>query len=278
MTVNGNRGMTPDLSVIDEAAFIDVEMMQMTIIPFLNKRYAAMFAISTPDDDGNYFSRMLTLNRGGNRKSQKVKVVWPVAEPCDTHKRLGLAHECDCNDNLPHFHSQEARELQRMLLPPQVFNKENNAMINERGMHIYAPEALARVFSTDSNASGPGEVIPRVQMQRGGVIYVAIDPGAGSLTHACLAMVAITLDEAQRPVVRLRVFCGRLRLILSCMRLIYNAICQTLGCISPRIDPSVQSLGQSSVVSLAVMQRRSCGTIVWIVLLYRTYTDPSSLQ
>lgn len=194
MTVQGNRGVGANFILLDEASFAKAELIYKVILPLLMMLYAVLVAISTPDKSSNYFSQLLRLRKKDN--TRMVKTIYPMPPVCEEHKRLGKASECDCFDNIPHFHSAEARELQKAIMPAEVFDSENRAMIIEEGSHLYAPEMLDALFDE--------KVTTRVLPKNGkiDVIFVGVDPTAGSPTKACLGLVAICLNQDGFPVVR----------------------------------------------------------------------------
>jgi len=59
----GNRGAGAKCIVLEEAAFIDPNLFFKVVVPIHSVNNTSLIAISTPDDEFNYFSKLLELKR-----------------------------------------------------------------------------------------------------------------------------------------------------------------------------------------------------------------------
>jgi hypothetical protein len=54
------RGIAPDLIIIDEAAFMDEEQFLKNVLPMLTNGNRSAITISTPGDENNWYSVLMT--------------------------------------------------------------------------------------------------------------------------------------------------------------------------------------------------------------------------
>lgn len=232
MTIGSNRGIGANKLDVDEAAFVLAAMIYKVILPLLLIQNTVLVAISTPDKSSNYFSRLLGIRKKDN--TRLVKVIHPQTPVCNLHKRQRKEKECECFADVPHFHSSEARELTRAIAPKEIMERELDAMIGEDGssltwrawliyvcvgMHLFDTNTLQLLF--DAN------VTHRVSIQEpASVIFIGIDPTAGSANKACLAMVAITLQADGLPVVSVSRAMSMIRflIVFGCIASIYRDV------------------------------------------------------
>lgn len=92
MNVIGLRGCTADVVILEEAAHMDKQVFFTVVVPLLGVKHTAVLAISTPDDEFNYYTQLLEL---GLFRCIKIGLTCDACEalglPC-THRIKRLPH------------------------------------------------------------------------------------------------------------------------------------------------------------------------------------------
>lgn len=60
--IAGLRGCTADVVILEEAAFIKEQIFWQIVTPLMGVKDTAVLAISTPDDEFNYYSELVNMN------------------------------------------------------------------------------------------------------------------------------------------------------------------------------------------------------------------------
>lgn len=184
----GLRGTTCDVVLLEEAAYQDRENFYNVIVPLMSMDKLALLAISTPDDENNYFSILVNLV---DVQGKPLFKVMPIGLACEACKEAGKAADCQHKlDALPRWRSEESQRLQRLLLPDDVYQRESQGLIVTTNRAVFSKKSIEWMFSTESQRQFLSDV---------GVVFVSLDPSGGSQRQSALSMVAIAFRETTGP-------------------------------------------------------------------------------
>jgi hypothetical protein len=94
----GLRGATADVVILEEAAFMDKAVFQAVCVPLLGVKDTALLAISTPDDEFNFYSELFEMKRPDG---ETLFLLIPIGLACQDCMEEGL--QCQHKlDKLPH--------------------------------------------------------------------------------------------------------------------------------------------------------------------------------
>jgi hypothetical protein len=178
--IKGLRGTTADVIILEEAAFVDVRLWQTVIVPLLGVDNTALLAISTPNDEDNYYSELLyKTDDQGNLLFKVVK----IGLSCDECKDKGEAAKCKHKlGELPSWKSKHGQALQAKLLPPDIYTRESMALVSSSKNYAFNKIDIDAMFA-NNNYSFKNSV---------GVIFVSIDPNGGSQTKSSMSIISTT--------------------------------------------------------------------------------------
>ena len=116
------QGTTAHVVVMEEAAFMKPSVVYKVIIPLMAVKDTAILAISTPEDEGNYYSVLLSLL---NDDGTTVFKTLAVGLSCDACRAEGKASECSHkSSDLPSWKSEDMQRLQKRVLPKEIYEAE----------------------------------------------------------------------------------------------------------------------------------------------------------
>lgn len=81
--------------LIDEAAYVNQDLFYHTLIPILGMKRTALWMISTPGDEDNYYSTLLELKNEDGTPFFKVFKISNICQKCkklDNKKQLNCPH------------------------------------------------------------------------------------------------------------------------------------------------------------------------------------------
>jgi hypothetical protein len=85
----GLRGCTADVVIMEEAAHMDKRVFNEVVVPLFGVINTAVLAISSPDDDQNYYSELLELKTSTGETFFKVIKIGLACDSCfDAGKQI----------------------------------------------------------------------------------------------------------------------------------------------------------------------------------------------
>jgi len=140
------------LIVIDEAAYISTALFFETILPLLEVKKTALLAISTPLENQNYYSKLLTLSdpETGDTFFNVIR----VGMVCDECKKLEYIEMIKCNHNvkeIPPWKSTKRHDRYARLYEGQeaLGLRENAGIITDDGIPAFDPDDVNRMFTLE---------------------------------------------------------------------------------------------------------------------------------
>jgi hypothetical protein len=176
----GLRGTGAHGITLEEAAFINPAMFFGTIVPLMGMDNTVVIGISSPDDEFNYFSKLLELKRPDQKTPLFLTIqITQACEACQKERKL-----CRHNEALlPPWRTAERQAMiaQIMKADPLLFEREMLGLVRSSdSMFVFDPKLIDEF-----------NLAPRHHFsQPPSIVWVAIDPsGGGALSnYAILSM------------------------------------------------------------------------------------------
>lgn len=191
----GLRGVTCQILIFEEAAFIDPEVIHVVAVPLMGVEGTVTLGISTPEDgDDNYYNAFLNIPSVDNPEEKMFEIV-KLGLACDSCVLDGKGSKCTHKAHLlPPWKSSATMEKMRLIQQemPEVFQRENMGM-NINKTHYYFNAGLVDAFR--QRPQHQWSTIPSI-------VYVGIDPSGGG-SRSSYAIVSVVRHEGQHFVVGL---------------------------------------------------------------------------
>ena len=147
--------------ILEEAAHMDKKVFFEVVVPLLGVKHTAVLAISTPDDEFNYYTQLLELGL--------FKVI-KIGLTCEACEAMGLA----CTHKirrLPHW-----KTMSRQQMIQRVMASDPELMVREtRGLVMSTKQFMIhKSFILQFHTRAPYQIKNKVQ-----VLHMAIDPSGG---------------------------------------------------------------------------------------------------
>lgn len=172
----GLRGATADVVILEEAAFMDKQVFFQVCVPLLGVNHTALLAISTPDDEFNFYSELFDLKRPDGKSMFKMIKIGNSKTPtrmiqhsCTTQMMccllvdgvfvcIGLAC-ADCMDNglqcnhkldkLPHWKTIERQALISTILEsvPELADRETRGVVKSNRRNCFDKDVSACIYT-----------------------------------------------------------------------------------------------------------------------------------
>jgi hypothetical protein len=174
------------LIIIDEAAFMDEEQFLKNIMPMLTNDNRSLLAISTPGDENNWYSVLMS------KCPDRVKT-YSQQLSCERCRMRDNNEACThTGDSIPSFKDPVIMELARILQPPHIHKQETLGIITANGNAIITKKEMDTIMA-----------LPRYEFtQNCQLVWVSVDPSAGSLDKSRYALSAMAINSDRQFVVR----------------------------------------------------------------------------
>lgn len=173
----GNRGISSDGLIIDEASYVDPDVWQHNILPLLTVDGTPVVAMSTPSDSGNYYSTLFDENSLFLRLQIGLACEICIAnrKPSECVHKLG---------EMPFWKGATTQKEIRSLQSNDDYLRESMGVITDGGaIKTFDNYYVDKFFN-----------LPRFSYSKGtGVIFVCIDPNGGSLNRHVSEMVLVSI-------------------------------------------------------------------------------------
>jgi hypothetical protein len=182
--------VTLDIGVLEEAAHIGVAVFQKVLLPLCGVNNFVIIGISTPQDESNYYSRLLDLK---DHDGRPFFVALRIEQACAKCIQNNKAASCEHMQHLlpPWKSAERSRKM------AAVYSNDVNSFVQEnQGVVLNSSKTYIFRDYIKTFLANP----PYIFDKRPSVIFVAIDPsGGGSQSqYACVALAI----EGQYNVVR----------------------------------------------------------------------------
>lgn len=201
----GLRGQSPNILILEEAAFLNPRVFFEAIAPLMGNENVAVLGISTPNnDEGNYYSALLELERAPGDPLFRIINLEVACKAC---KEAGTPEQCEHKvELLPPWRTEERKDILKQVYKdhPELFAQENLGLQQSSKRFWFRPQWIEQFKSNTGYAEFPNRV---------DVLYSAVDPAGGG-KPSDYAIVTTTFHRGRIVVcLRLRVHftttCGR---------------------------------------------------------------------
>lgn len=181
----GLRGVTANLVVIEEAAFISPPLFFEVITPLLGVAGTAIVAISTPHTDSdNYYTTLMDLKDPDDPNSSLFKTI-RIGLACEQCVAEGVAASCPHKQDLiPPWKSADRQRKMRKIMESDehLFLRENLGMLSNANVYVFRGPSIQWLHDA-----------PHYRLQSSpDILYCAVDPsGGGSQSDYAMVTVAI---------------------------------------------------------------------------------------
>jgi hypothetical protein len=161
-TIQGNKGITADLIVMDEASRVDQSFINEVIAPLLTKNNTCMICISTALGANNWFSKLFTKNQG---RHDDLFLRFRVDLVCD-----------DCR-------KQKIKCVHKTHLMPPWLNPDNHdrAKLFMPNQDLFDQEVMGAIVDTNSEGVFTVDWLERWRQRP--LIHLAFTLGETGMTH-----------------------------------------------------------------------------------------------
>lgn len=136
--------------IVDEAAHASEELIFKTIIPILSMKKTALMCLSSPGDEENHYSKMLTLKKEDDPTVNFFRVL-ECAKICKACRKLERVRQIACNHIRSSEHwlsDRKIRELRPLYkLRPEDAIREFGGLVISNNLPAFRKEEIARMFA-----------------------------------------------------------------------------------------------------------------------------------
>lgn len=167
--LEGVRGFDGDLIIMEEAAWVPMEVFNKGIAPVLGIRHSALFGISTPESSNalrSYFMRALDKEFEG----KPLYLVIRIALACNTCVEEGRADQCPHRVSMapPWKGRTRARLIKAMVDSEEDYNQETLGLTNAHDDYVWPAWWIDNILRKPPKALGHAHVV-----------YFGVDPACG---------------------------------------------------------------------------------------------------
>jgi hypothetical protein len=162
--------------IIDEAAYVNPELFFKVILPILQMRNTALFALSSPEGSQNYFSKLLTLKVDG----KPFFHVCDCQMICEDCRKLEIDKQILCRHvkQTAHWLSSKKTERLNLLLAadPTTSIKELFGIIADDFVPCFQKELINNMFNLPP-------IVPTYSPE---YIFITVDPSGGGMSELAI--------------------------------------------------------------------------------------------
>lgn len=177
------RGVGGDVLYLEEAAFIDLQVFYEIVVPLLEMDTTALIAISTPQDNQNFYSEMFELKDARGEPFFRTIKVSLICEKC---KAAGKGSSCTHNlDLIPPWKSAGKLEMVRALYGDQkeLMERESMGAITQDANSVFD---MAQIDSVMQLATYEGDA---------NYFFTAVDPCGGGTSYMAIVSLVLIQDK-----------------------------------------------------------------------------------
>lgn len=173
--------------MLEEAAYLDERVFFSVVVPLLELKYALMFAISTPADEYNYYSKLTRLI--DPQTGEPVFNVIHKTLVCKACRKNGLADDCKHMQAARPEWKNESVALIRLVMGVRKddFEREIGAEITNGQNNAFSPQLIRELFEAPA---------VREKIKNSPCIYVGIDTSGDTPSPVSeFSMMSVIFDD-----------------------------------------------------------------------------------
>lgn len=182
------RGVTARICILEEAAFINPDVVTKVITPLLSVDNSVIMGISTPDseNDQNYYNRFMDFEHPSRPGEQMFKVI-KLALACDDCVDAGKASECTHRSHLlpPWKSSGTMRRVAVLMDNAKLHQQENMGMLQPSTKYLFPPHLIKKMQKLERQDW---------EGHKPQIVYIGIDPSGGGNSNYAMASTARDSD------------------------------------------------------------------------------------
>lgn len=192
-TSDGLRGTSADVFLLEESAFMPAVVFQTVVVPIMVLNTTVLLAISTPNEDDNYYSELLLLT--DSKTGLPIFKTVMVGLICDVCRLNGRGSACPHRRYvMPAWHSHANQQLAKRMLSEHLYRQEMQGQIESSRRAAFEAGLITQMFASRTISFPTGVDI----------LFLAIDPSGGSTSKSQLAAIAGVLNIERKLVVNTR--------------------------------------------------------------------------
>lgn len=150
--------------------------MFSAILPLIGVDKTAVLGISTPSDDGNYYTVLLNSKK---ENGDSVFRTIPVGLACDDCRNAGRPADCPHKaSELPPWKPADRHEIQKAMMPAEQFAAETLGLIPGKSNIAFTRADILKLMNSPHQD---------VHVAGRSYVYIACDPTAGRESRLALA-------------------------------------------------------------------------------------------
>lgn len=175
------RGTGADVIIVDEAAHIDPELFRKVIVPILQMKNTALMCLSSPADDANYYSGMLTLKKKDGSDFFHVIDCFLICRACRKLERVKQINCTHVPSATPWLSQRKTRDLTALLSAEDTIRELAGGIISDHKPAL-PKEEIARLFARPTSiTTGTPQYI-----------FTSCDPNGGGPSHMSIVSAYFT--------------------------------------------------------------------------------------
>lgn len=163
---------------MDEAAHIDPELFKKVIVPILAMKNTSLMCLSSPADDANHYSGMLTLKKDNGEPFFHVIDCFLICKACRKLERVKQINCSHVPTSTPWLSVRKTKELAKLLSPEDVIRELKGGVVSDHTPAL-AKEDVARLFALP----------PYLTVSTPGYVFTTCDPNGGGPSRMSLVSV-----------------------------------------------------------------------------------------
>lgn len=166
--------------MVDEAAYIDPKIMFEVIIPILRVKTTSLICLSSPDDEDNYYSKMINAKRPDGSKIFKTVQAVLICERCKENLPPEEAVKCKHIKHTAHWINDRRTDTFAPLYEDaKLAMREFGGLITSNKMSAFRTCEIERFFSREltRTLAAPPVIITTADNSGAGSSHLAITSG-----------------------------------------------------------------------------------------------------
>lgn len=174
------RGLTAQLLVVDEAAFVDRRLFTEGLFPILRMKNTSLLCLSSPGDESNHYSRMVQAK---DKETQKLIFKYIHAKKiCDECLKLPNeeANKCEhIKNTAPWINHRRSKKFQALYEDPVLAMAEFGGVIRSKNMSAFRKTEIDKLFDENQTPFVTTTSTPSM-------IFITADNNGGGSSHMAL--------------------------------------------------------------------------------------------
>jgi hypothetical protein len=187
------RGVDADIVVIEEAAAMNPRFFSAVVVPLFSVKNTAVIGISTPQGEGNYYSKLLDKKGPDGRTIFRVVHILLV---CDRCRAAGVPERCSCLQYMrPSWLPADRAEMVKRIMSEEadLYSAEAQGAVLQGRDKVFAGAYIEQLRNARAH-----DDLETTQPY----IMIAVDPTAGGASRMAMVAAYFTATDPVKIIVR----------------------------------------------------------------------------